>query len=51
MRNASCMVSDGLGGGEEAVVEEEHCAGLEPSADGDERIALTEACTLPCPGM
>ncbi|XP_023658491.2 thrombospondin, type I, domain containing 7Ab [Paramormyrops kingsleyae] len=50
IRNASCMVSDGLGGEEESVVEEELCADLEPSADGDERVALTEACTLPCPG-
>lgn len=49
-RNLSCFVSDGSGDAVGSSVDEELCGGLEPAVDGDKRISLKEACTLPCPG-
>uniref|UniRef100_A0A8C5DLN0 Thrombospondin type-1 domain-containing protein 7A n=1 Tax=Gouania willdenowi TaxID=441366 RepID=A0A8C5DLN0_GOUWI len=49
-RNVSCFVSDGSGLQESSLVDDELCGDLEPSVDGDTRIILQEACTVPCPG-
>lgn len=49
-RNLTCLVSDGSGGGESSVADEELCSSLELAVDGDKQIVLSEACTLPCPG-
>lgn len=49
-RNLSCFVSDGSGGGEGGLVDEELCSSLELAVDGDKQIILKEACVLPCPG-
>uniref|UniRef100_A0A3P9MW48 Thrombospondin type-1 domain-containing protein 7A n=1 Tax=Poecilia reticulata TaxID=8081 RepID=A0A3P9MW48_POERE len=49
-RNLSCFVSDGSGDGESSMVDEELCSSLELAVNGDKKIILKEACTLPCPG-
>ncbi|XP_061918683.1 thrombospondin, type I, domain containing 7Ab [Entelurus aequoreus] len=49
-RNLTCFVSDGGEDGEGSQVDEELCGGLDLLVDGDKRISLKEACTLPCPG-
>ncbi|XP_035284003.1 thrombospondin type-1 domain-containing protein 7A-like isoform X2 [Anguilla anguilla] len=50
VRNVSCVVFDGSRDDEGSVVEEELCGGADPLQDGDNRGALEEACTVPCPG-
>uniref|UniRef100_A0A3B5LNX1 Thrombospondin type-1 domain-containing protein 7A n=1 Tax=Xiphophorus couchianus TaxID=32473 RepID=A0A3B5LNX1_9TELE len=49
-RNLSCFVSDGSGDGESSMVDEELCSSLKLAVNGDKKIILKEACTLPCPG-
>uniref|UniRef100_A0A8C9SY47 Thrombospondin type-1 domain-containing protein 7A n=1 Tax=Scleropages formosus TaxID=113540 RepID=A0A8C9SY47_SCLFO len=48
-RNVSCFVSDGSQDGEESMVEEELCGGLEMAVDGQKQFTLEEMCTVPCP--
>lgn len=49
-RNVSCFVSDGSGQQDGSLVEDELCADIEPSVDGDAHIVLKEICIVPCPG-
>lgn len=49
-RNLSCFVSDGSDEDRLSLVDEELCSSLELAVDGDKKITLKEACTLPCPG-
>uniref|UniRef100_H2ZWX4 Thrombospondin type 1 domain containing 7A n=1 Tax=Latimeria chalumnae TaxID=7897 RepID=H2ZWX4_LATCH len=50
VRNLSCMVFDGSSDDPGKVVDEEFCGDLELVVEGERRIVLKEACTVPCPG-
>ncbi|KYO26723.1 hypothetical protein Y1Q_0019191 [Alligator mississippiensis] len=50
IRNISCVVYDGSTEDIGKVVDEEFCGEIEPIVDGNKKMVLEEACTVPCPG-
>uniref|UniRef100_A0A8C6Y727 Thrombospondin type-1 domain-containing protein 7A n=1 Tax=Naja naja TaxID=35670 RepID=A0A8C6Y727_NAJNA len=49
-RNIFCVVYDGSSNDIGKKVDEEYCGEIEPIVDGNKKIVLEEACTVPCPG-
>uniref|UniRef100_A0A670Z7D0 Thrombospondin type-1 domain-containing protein 7A n=1 Tax=Pseudonaja textilis TaxID=8673 RepID=A0A670Z7D0_PSETE len=49
-RNIFCVVYDGSSDDIGKKVDEEYCGEIEPMVDGNKKIVLEEACTVPCPG-
>ncbi|XP_053570076.1 thrombospondin type-1 domain-containing protein 7A [Bombina bombina] len=49
-RNISCVVYDGTKEDTGKIVDEEFCSDIELIVNGDNKVILEEACTVPCPG-
>ncbi|XP_039199733.1 thrombospondin type-1 domain-containing protein 7A isoform X1 [Crotalus tigris] len=49
-RNIFCVVYDGSSDDIGKKVDEEYCGEIEPMVDGNKKLVLEEACTVPCPG-